>query len=131
MSEKAQLDDKINGYIRKKWFKFKMSAMLWISTHIVWGFRRQIGVWAFAVAHKVQKWNQEFYDEYVKAMYIDVRQKEAFELKTKIIDTRKDGIHVKLLILQTPERELEITLSEQQFPKLYNTSKKVKNEKHP
>lgn len=115
--------DKINFAIRKWWFKVRLSLDLWYKKYILGRYRKFVAERAFKTVKKVQYWNQAAFDTNVKAMYQAVREKEALLLKERIIDTRKGGQHVKLLMIETPKGEMEIILRKQDYPDLYDTKK--------
>ena len=87
-------------------------------------FRSRLTKICFKVIVRARKWNQSYYDEVVKGLYVGVRTKEAMQLKERIIDTKKGGTHVKLLMIETPKGEMEIILRKQDYPDLYDSSKK-------
>ena len=109
---------KVNLFFRRTWV-----------IKILWPYRRLVSIFAFTVIRKSKEWNQDFYDKNIKLLYSVVRKKEAVELVTKIVDTRKGGKHLKLLIIEAPDNTIEIALREEDYPQIYNTSKKAQSKR--
>jgi len=109
------LQGKINMFFRRTW-----------ALRILWPYRRIVSQFGFLIIRAVKNWNADFYDKNIKLLYADVRQKEAITLVTKIVDTRKGGKHLKMLIIEAPDSTIEIALREEEYPQIYNTSKKSK-----
>lgn len=124
--KKLPVTDRINRAIKRRWFKITFSVDLWYKKNILGKYRKFVAERAFKTVQKVQKWNQAAFDTNVKSMYKAVREKEALLLKERIIDTRKGGQHVKLLLIETPAGEMEIILRKEDYPDLYEKAKSKK-----
>lgn len=121
MNTKPTLEQKINFFVKR----VNITIRLTYISKILAPLRRLICIFSLYILKKSKTWNQSWYDIQVKEMYVAVRQKEAILLKTKIIDTRKNSQHLKMLIVQSPDTTIEIALKRIDFPLLYDSSKKA------
>ena len=89
-----------------------------------WKLMGFISKLAFKVIKKTAVWNPDFYDQNIIHLYQSVRKKQAFTFKEKIVGMKKGEQHIKLLLIETPDRNIEIKLSKLDHPELYNLKNK-------
>lgn len=94
-------------YLLRFWYK------------ITWFYRKKISILAFYIIERTATWNQNYYDGKIKNLYVNVRTKESFQLKEKFVSLGKGHQQVKMLLLETPERTITITLDRINYPNIY------------
>jgi len=110
--------------MKKTWLKVKINVL----QRVLSPFRRIITIMCFKIIRTSEKWNKNYYDSKIEDLYISVSKKKAFLMKERIIDAGKGSQHVKMLLMKTEQGDMQIILRKQDYPDIYEMTKKSKTD---
>ncbi len=105
----------INKFFAEVWLQYRLFML-----KIWWLFiTKWISMLAFYTIQKVRKWNEKYYDKNIVHLYQDVRRKQAFKFKMKVVG-KKGQRHLQVLMIETQTGNISVEITKEKFPHLYN-----------
>ena len=112
----------INKWAAWLWMQYKLIFLkLWWLVLTKW-----ISMLAFAIIAKVRVWNEKYYDKNIVYLYQDVRRKQAFNFKMKVVGA-KGKKHLQVLMIETAVGIINVEITKDKYPHLFKENGEKKD----